>query len=144
MTVKDITQFSMTLHACSVNIYRYKIILQQVFHQLCAVFWFLQNRGRQELLDGITLGVPAFHIYGHGAKCQVDCFHYGNKTKLILFQLSYSPRILKNCGLTDGEATERLWSYLRRLSKMTKEMRPSHRIDVLTACLLHYGAKASH
>lgn len=58
-------------------------------------------------------------------------------------QLSYSPRVLSGCGLTDGEATERLWSYLRRLSKMTKEMRPSHRIDVLTSGILHYAAKTS-
>ena len=56
-------------------------------------------------------------------------------------QFSYSPRVLGNCGLTDGEATERLWSYLRRLAKITKEMRPSHRIDIVTSALLHYSAK---
>ena len=58
------------------------------------------------------------------------------------FQLLYSPRSLEHCGLTDGEATERLWSYLRRLGKITKEMRPSHRIDVLTSGLIHYASKA--
>ena len=36
---------------------------------------------------------------------------------------------------------ERLWSYLRRFSRMTKEMRPAHRIDVLTHALLYYGIK---
>ncbi len=36
---------------------------------------------------------------------------------------------------------ERLWSYLRRFSKSTKEMRPSHRIDVITSALLHYAAR---
>ena len=41
---------------------------------------------------------------------------------VMLLQLLYSPRSLDNCGLTDGEAAERLWSYLRRLGKITKEM----------------------
>ena len=57
-------------------------------------------------------------------------------------KFTYSPRILDNCGLTDGEATERLWSYLRRMAKITKEMRPSHRLDVLTSALIHYSSKA--
>ena len=29
--------------------------------------------------------------------------------------------------------------YLRRFSRMTKEMRPSHRIDVISSALIHYG-----
>ncbi len=33
---------------------------------------------------------------------------------------------------------ERLWSILRRFSRMTKEMRASHRVDVLTSALLYY------
>lgn len=36
---------------------------------------------------------------------------------------------------------ERLWSYLRRFSRMTKEMRPSHRVDVLTSALVYYGIR---
>jgi len=36
---------------------------------------------------------------------------------------------------------ERLWSYLRHFGRMTKEMRPSHRVDVLTHVLLHYARK---
>ena len=36
---------------------------------------------------------------------------------------------------------ERLWSYLKRFAKSTKEMRPSHRIDVLTSALLHYASR---
>ena len=35
---------------------------------------------------------------------------------------------------------ERMWSYLRRFTRMTKEMRPSHRIDVLSHALLYYGS----
>ena len=42
-------------------------------------------------------------------------------------------------GLSDGEVMERMWSYLRRFSRMTKEMRPAHRIDVLSHALLYYG-----
>lgn len=51
----------------------------------------------------------------------------------------YSPLNCEGIGLSDGEVMERMWSYLRRFSKLTKEMRPSHRIDVLTNALLHYG-----
>ncbi len=36
---------------------------------------------------------------------------------------------------------ERLWSYLRRFGRMTKEMRPSHRIDILSSALEYYGRK---
>ena len=57
-------------------------------------------------------------------------------------QAQYNPRRVSGCGLTDGEVMERLWSYLRRMAKTTKEMRPSHRIDVLTCALLHYGDKS--
>ena len=41
----------------------------------------------------------------------------------------------------NGEVMERLWSYLRCFSKMTKEMRPAHRIDVLTHGLVYYGIR---
>ena len=30
---------------------------------------------------------------------------------------------------------ERMWSYLRRFSRMTKEMRPAHRVEILTHAL---------
>ena len=51
----------------------------------------------------------------------------------------YGPRRCEGIGLSDGETMERLWSYLRRFGKMTKEMRPSHRTDVLTHALIYYG-----
>ena len=35
---------------------------------------------------------------------------------------------------------ERLWSYLRRFSRMTKEMRPAHRINILAHALLYYAS----
>ena len=34
-----------------------------------------------------------------------------------------------------------MWSYLRRFSRMTKEMRPSHRVDILTDAILYYHQK---
>lgn len=58
-------------------------------------------------------------------------------------QIALSPRNIEGFGLSDGEGTERLWSYLRRFSTMTKEMRPSHRIDVLTDAILFYAQKSS-
>ena len=57
----------------------------------------------------------------------------------MILQFKYSPRNLDGFGLTDGEVVERLWAYLRRFARMTKEMRPSHRVDVLTDALLYYS-----
>ena len=56
-------------------------------------------------------------------------------------QVRYSSLTSTGVRLTDGEGTERLWSFLQRFSKMTKEMRPSHRTDVLSHALAHYGGK---
>lgn len=50
----------------------------------------------------------------------------------------YSPLYNEGVGLSDGEVMERLWSFLRRFSK---EMRPSHREDVLSQALLYYCHK---
>ena len=36
---------------------------------------------------------------------------------------------------------ERLWSYLGKFSKITKEMTPENRTDLLVDGLLHYGRK---
>ncbi len=54
-------------------------------------------------------------------------------------QIQYSPIQNEDIGLTDGEVMERLWSFLRRFSRMTKEMRPAHRIDVLSHALTYYS-----
>lgn len=98
----------------------------------------LQKKNREDLLHFFTFGIPVFHCYGHKMKCQV-CMHpyklyvcYFN----IILQLKYSPRNVPGFGLSDGEVVERLWSYLRRFSRMSKEMRPSHRLDVI--CDLHF------
>ena len=60
-------------------------------------------------------------------------------TKRFIFQISLGPLRCVGVGLSDGEVMERLWSYLRRFSRMTKEMRPAHRVDVLVHALLYWG-----
>ena len=54
-------------------------------------------------------------------------------------QVAYSGKRLEGFGLSDGEVMERLWSYLRPTSKITKEMTPSHRVDTVTDLLVHYA-----
>ena len=39
---------------------------------------------------------------------------------------------------------ERLWSYIRRFSKITQEIRPSDRVDVLVDALLLYSRHSAH
>ena len=53
----------------------------------------------------------------------------------------YGPLHCQGLGLSDGEVMERMWSYLRRFSRMTKEMRPAHRVDIISHALLYYGIK---
>lgn len=62
---------------------------------------------------------------------------------ISVHQIMYSTRRLPGFGLTDGEGMERLWSFLRRFSRVTKEMTPSHRLDLLTDALLYYGRRKS-
>lgn len=57
-----------------------------------------------------------------------------------ILQVEYSPLRCTGLGLSDGEVLERLWSYLRRFSRMTKEMRPAHRTNVLSHALLYYAS----
>ncbi|XP_071815309.1 uncharacterized protein [Apostichopus japonicus] len=74
-------------------------------------------------LTGYDLALPVFHAYGHKVQCQV----------------AYSTRWRKDYGLTDGEGMEKLWSYLRKFAHITKEMTPSHRIDLLSDALRHFA-----
>ena len=63
------------------------------------------------------------------------------KTLRLFVQIIYGPSRCEGLGLSDGEVMERMWSYLRRFARMTKEMRPSHREDVLAHALAYYGQK---
>lgn len=91
----------------------------------CSLFRHLQAHSRLDILGSLSLCLPTFHSYGHKVACQIN----------------FGPRRCKGIGLSDGETMERLWSYLRRFSRMTKEMRPSHRTDILTSALVFYGMK---
>lgn len=58
--------------------------------------------------------------------------------------MKFGPRRCEGLGLSDGECMERLWSFLRRFGRMTKEMRPSHREDVLAHALVYYGIRTKN
>ncbi|XP_078676405.1 uncharacterized protein LOC144913536 [Branchiostoma floridae x Branchiostoma belcheri] len=103
--------------------------LQIIYDIACVLKAHLSDpKNKQEdLLAQLELAVPAFHIYGHKTRCQI----------------LYSPRRMEGFGLTDGEGMERLWSYLRPFFRVTKEMTPSHRLDLLTDATLHYAKRKS-
>ncbi|XP_033108953.1 uncharacterized protein LOC117110364, partial [Anneissia japonica] len=82
-------------------------------------------RNQDDMLAKMQMKIPIFHCYGHQASCQVE----------------FNPRRTTGFGLTDGEGIERLWSYLRCFARITKEMTPSHRVDLLTDALLHYAKR---
>ncbi|MGH0120458.1 UNVERIFIED_CONTAM: hypothetical protein FKN15_066345 [Acipenser sinensis] len=83
------------------------------------------KRNNTRVLEAIQFAIPVFHSYGHKEDCQV-CLN---------------PRRLKGFGLVDGEQLERLWSYLRLFAKTTKEMTPSHRLDMLAMAVALYSHK---
>lgn len=66
---------------------------------------------------------------------------YANRQCFNFLQIAFGPRRKKGYGLTDGEGIERLWSFLRCFSSMTKEMTAGRRIDILTDALLHYAQR---
>ena len=55
---------------------------------------------------------------------------------VVYMRSSLSAAYQMGFGLTDGEVLERLWSFLHCFSKISKETRPSHRIDILIDALL--------
>ncbi|XP_028983462.1 uncharacterized protein LOC114842115 [Betta splendens] len=96
-----------------------------VIYDIACVLSSHMHKKAEAMQQGVSLAVPAFHVFGHKLQCQV----------------LYSTRRLKGFGLTDGEGMERLWSFLRRFARITKEMSPSHRLDLLTEALLYYGRR---
>ncbi|CAK8672115.1 unnamed protein product [Clavelina lepadiformis] len=98
----------------------------RVFYDIaCKLKGHLQVRKNFAILNKITFAVPVFHSYGHIFSCQKQ----------------FNPRFLDGFGLTDGETVERLWAYLRGFNKISKEMKPEHRTDLLTDGLILYGRK---
>lgn len=95
-------------------------------YDICCLFEsHLKKQKLGDLLEEVVLACPQFHVYGHGAKCQ----------------LLYSPRRLEGWGMVDGEVLERLWSYLGQFRKMTKEMSASPREDIISDALFYLAEK---
>jgi hypothetical protein len=65
--------------------------------------------------EKIIFAIPKMHAYCHDAKCL----------------RSLHPQRVEGAGLTDGEASERNWSYLGRFSLPTHEMTKNNRNDHL-------------
>ena len=59
----------------------------------------------------------------------------------IWLQTKYGAATQCALGLADGEQMERLWSYLRKFSGMTKQMLPENRVDTLSEALQYYARK---
>ncbi|CAI8049128.1 hypothetical protein GBAR_LOCUS27057, partial [Geodia barretti] len=109
-----------------VQSYPAEIKLHVMYDIACTLNKYMQKyEGNNVLLKKVQLCLPIFHAYGHKPQCQII----------------FSPLRCDGLGLSDGEVMERLWSFLRRFSRMTKEMRPAHRTDVLCHALIYYGYK---
>ncbi|XP_028416359.1 uncharacterized protein LOC114540363 [Dendronephthya gigantea] len=91
----------------------------------CTLEAHLKKNERKDILNAVSFAIPIFHCYGHKSACQIK----------------FSPRRQRGYALTDGEGIERLWSYLRGFSSMTKEMSAGRRTDMLTDALLHYSTR---
>ncbi|XP_078490938.1 uncharacterized protein LOC144747066 [Ciona intestinalis] len=101
----------------------------RIFYDIaCRLKEHLKKRNEDAILACVNFAVPVFHGYGHKTLCQLE----------------FSPRRLKGFGLTEGETMERLWSFLRNFNKISKEMKPEHRTDLLTDALIYYGQRLKH
>ncbi|CAH1273365.1 Hypp5105 [Branchiostoma lanceolatum] len=100
--------------------------LKIIYDISCVLVAHLKKKKKEEpgaqMLAQIDVALDVFHAYGHKTACQ----------------LQYSTRRRAGFGLTDGEAVERMWAFLRKFARTTKEMTPSHRTDLLTDALIHY------
>ncbi|KAI8143101.1 hypothetical protein BJV82DRAFT_613516 [Fennellomyces sp. T-0311] len=69
--------------------------------------------------------VGIFHAYAHKPSCQVE----------------YNPKYISGFGMTDGEWSERLWSYMNGYIPTTRHMSSEHRILTLTIALDYFKRK---
>lgn len=95
-----------------------------VYDIACVLKRHLEKKQTMTKYKHFNFGIPLFHSYGHNGNCQIK----------------NSIRRLESFGLMDGELMERLWSYWRSFSKITKEMTPAHRMDLLGDALMHFGS----
>ncbi|XP_025098472.1 uncharacterized protein LOC112566477 [Pomacea canaliculata] len=77
-----------------------------------------------QLSEKFRFVVPVFHSFAHITQCQ----------------MTKGQRFCEGTGLIDGEAMERLWSFLRRFA-WSKEMTLPNRQDLLSSALLHYARR---
>ena len=66
-------------------------------------------------LNSLCVGVPKFHIFGHGAECQAT------------YNLSY----MDGVGMTHGEGVETIWSHSSSLATWSRENGPGARRLIL-------------
>ena len=55
--------------------------------------------------------------------------------------MEFGPNFIEGLGRTDGETLERLWSYLRPFSNITKQMVPEKPMDLLSDAMRHYARR---
>ncbi|XP_065054216.1 uncharacterized protein LOC135683019 isoform X2 [Rhopilema esculentum] len=91
----------------------------------CKLKSHLKKLDRQKEIQSVTFGIPVFHCYGHVGSCQIE----------------YNPRLIDDIGLVDGEWMERLWSYLRPFSRITKETTLENRAFIPSDALTYFGRK---
>ncbi|KAL3868130.1 hypothetical protein ACJMK2_040966 [Sinanodonta woodiana] len=96
-----------------------------IYDIACMLHKHLKKNVKNDILDWVSFCVPVFHSFAHNMSCQ----------------LQYGQRNVTGTGLTDGEGMERLWSYLRCFSKITKEMNLDNRQDLLVDALFYYSEK---
>jgi hypothetical protein len=56
-------------------------------------------------------------------------------------KVKFNPRRINGIGQVDGECVERFWAWARHFAPITKEMTPSHRVNLLTDAFLYYGGR---
>lgn len=105
---------------------RSKPIQRKVVYDIgCKLHRHVELTNNEKILGKVAFMLPAFHAFAHSTPCQ----------------MKYSIFYQEGSGFSNGEQCERLWSYLRCFSSMTREMTAAHRQDALTDALLYYSRK---
>ena len=81
----------------------------EIYFQLIFILLF-KLHGMENLFQRVEL--PAFHAYGHRAKCQVMSQFHMHTMHNFFLQMLFSPLRTQGVGPSDREVIERLWSFL--------------------------------
>ena len=95
---------------------------------------YLQQKKRYDLLDFFDLAVPVFHSYGHNTDCMPSNFY----VIMYIYSCLLVHAFVKDFEWLMVRDVKDYWAFLRRFAKTTKEMTPSHRLDVLTDGIIYY------